>query len=132
MLVTQAILDDLTRRAQSSPRLRLAQDLRNSPDDQSQRIINAIEPGSPMPIHRHRYTNETIVCIRGQLVVEFYDELERRCVERYELMPNGNSMAINVPKGQWHTAFATESGTAIIEAKDGPYKPIGDEDILSV
>ena len=73
MIITQSILDSLTEQAKASPRLRMNMDLRNSPEDKSQRMLNAIEPGSPMPIHRHKYSSETVVCLRGRLVEEFYD-----------------------------------------------------------
>jgi len=75
--ITQAILDDLTAKAKASPRLRMNMDLRNSADDKSQRMLNAIEPGSVLPIHRHQKTSETVVCLRGKLVWEFYDEFSR-------------------------------------------------------
>lgn len=130
MVITQTILDDLTRQAQSSPRLRMAMDLRNSLEDKSQRILNAIEPGSPLPIHRHRNTNETVTCLRGRIVEEFYDDLERRCTDAIELRPDGPVVAINIPAGQWHTVKALESGTVILECKDGSYEPLGEEDIL--
>ena len=130
MRITQAILDDLTEQAKASPRLRMNLDLRNSADDQSQRMLNAIEPGSPLPIHRHKKTSETVVCIRGRLVEEYYDELERSCTEAIELSPNGPVVAVNIPAGQWHTVRALESGTVIMEVKDGAYEPIGPEDIL--
>lgn len=130
MIITQAILDDLTRQAQSLPRLRMAMDLRNSPDDKSQRILNAIEPGSPLPIHRHRNTNETVTCLRGRIVEEFYDDLERRCTDAIELRPDGPVVVINIPAGQWHTVKALESGTVILECKDGAYEPLGEENIL--
>ena len=105
-------------------------DLRNSAADQSQRMLNAIEPGSPLPIHRHQKTSETVVCLRGRLVEEYYDELERICTERIELSPDGPVVALNIPAGQWHTVHALESGTVIIEMKNGPYEPIGPEDVL--
>ncbi len=105
-------------------------DLRNSPEDKSQRMLNAIEPGSPMPIHRHRNSSETVVCIRGRLVEEFYDDLERICTDAIELSPNGPNVAINIPIGQWHTIKALESGTVLLESKDGAYEPLGNEDIL--
>lgn len=130
MKITQAILDELTERAKLSPRLRMNLDLRNSPDDKSQRMLNAIEPGSPLPIHRHQKTSETVVCLRGRLVWEFYDDLERMCTETIELSPNGPVVALNVPAGQWHTVMALESGSVILEMKDGPYEPQSDEDIL--
>ena len=128
--ITQALLDELTAKAKASPRLRMNYDLRNSEADQSQRMLNAIEPGSPLPIHRHRNTSETVVCLRGRLVEEFYDELECRCTEAIELSPNGPVVAVNIPAGQWHTVRSLESGTVIIEVKDGPYEPLRDEDIL--
>ncbi len=142
MKITQAILDDLTAQAKASPRLRMNMDLRNSASDGSQRMLNAIEPGSPLPIHRHRKSSETVVCLRGRLVEEFfaeqsgkaerYDELERRCTEAIELSPGGPVVALNIPFGQWHTVRALESGTVIMEVKDGPYEPTGEEDILAL
>lgn len=132
MVVSQAVLDELTAQAKASPRLRMNMDLRNGPEDGSQRMLNAIEPGSPLPIHRHKYTSETVLCLRGRFVEEFYDELERICTEAIELSPNGPVVALNIPIGQWHTARALESGTVILEMKDGPYEPTGPEDILAL
>lgn len=132
MKITQALLDDLTEKAKASPRLRMNLDLRNSDLDSSQRMLNAIEPGSPLPIHRHQKTSETVVCLRGRLIWEFYDELERICTERIELSPNGPVVALNIPAGQWHTVRALESGSVILEMKNGAYEPLGDEDILSL
>ena len=132
MKITQAILDELTAKAKENPRLRMNLDLRNSAEDQSQRMLNAIEPGSPLPIHRHQKSSETVVCLRGRLVEEFYDELERTCTESIELSPNGPIVAVNIPAGQWHTVRALESGTVIMEVKDGPYEPIQDVDILKM
>lgn len=130
MVITQAILDKLTEEAKASPRLRMNMDLRNGAEDQSQRMLNAIEPGSELPIHRHQKTSETVVCLRGRLVWEFYDELERICTDRIELSPNGPVVALNVPAGQWHTVKALESGSCILECKEGAYEPLGEEDIL--
>ena len=130
MKITQAILDQLTEQAKASPRLRMNYDLRNGERDSSQRMLNAIEPGSPLPIHRHQKTSETVVCLRGRLVEEYYDELERICTERIELSPNGPVVALNIPAGQWHTVRALESGTVILEVKNGAYTPLSEEDIL--
>ena len=132
MKITQAVLDKLTAEAKASPRLRMNLDLRNSSEDQSQRMLNAIEPGSVVPIHRHQKTSETVVCLRGRLVEEYYDELERICTEAIELSPNGSVVALNIPAEQWHTVRALESGTVILEVKDGPYEPIQDVDILKM
>lgn len=132
MKITQALLDKLTEEAKASPRLRMNYDLRNSSEDKSQRMLNAIEPGSPLPIHRHQKSSETVVCLRGRLVWEFYDELERICTERIELSPNGPIVALNVPIGQWHTVKALESGSVIMEVKDGKYEPQRAEDVLEM
>ena len=132
MKITQAILDQLTEEAKASPRLRMNLDLRNSDADSSQRMLNAIEPGSPLPIHRHQKTTETVVCLRGRLVEEYYDELERRCTETIELSPDGPVVALNIPAGQWHTVRALESGTVILEMKDGSYEPLIYADILQM
>lgn len=130
MKITQALLDDLTAKAKESLRLRMNLDLRDSAEDTSQRMLNAIEPGSPLSIHRHQNTSETVVCLRGRLVEEFYDDLERTCTERIELSPNGPVVALNIPAGQWHTVHALESGTVILEMKNGKYEPLSDVDIL--
>jgi len=130
MKITQAILDELTAKAKENPRLRMNMDLRNSNEDTSQRMLNAIEPGSVVPIHRHRKSSETVVCLRGRLVEEYYDELERTCTEAIELSPNGPVVALNIPAGQWHTVRVLESGTVIMEVKDGAYEALTDADIL--
>lgn len=130
MIITQAILDKLTAEAKDSPRLRMNLDLRDSVNEQSQRMLNAIEPGSLLPIHRHKHSSETVVCLRGRLVEEFYDELNRICTDSIELYPNGPIAVVNVPAGQWHTVRALESGTVLLESKNGMWEPLGDEDIL--
>lgn len=132
MKITQAILDNITAQAKASPRLRMNLDLRNNPEDKSQRMLNAIEPGSPLPIHRHQKTSETVVVLRGRLVWEFYDELERICTEAVEVSAGGAVCGLNIPAGQWHTVRSLESGSVILEMKNGAYEPIGPEDILAL
>ena len=131
MIITQEILDDLTAQAKASPRLRMNYDLRNSSADQSQRMLNAIEPGSPLPIHRHKKSSETVVCLRGHLRELFYNDAGE-VTEVIDLMPGGKCVALNIPIGQWHTVEILESGTVIMEVKDGAYEPLGEEDILVV
>lgn len=117
--INKELLDSLTEEAKASPRLRMNWDLRTSEADTSQRMLNAIEPGSVVPIHRHRKTSETFVVLRGRVVEEFYDEQERMCTATYEVSPNGAVCALNIPAGTWHTLRALESGTVILEMKDG-------------
>lgn len=130
MVINQALLDKLTEEAKASPRLRMNLDLRNSDADQSQRMLNAIEPDSVVPIHRHQNSSETVVCLRGRVVEEYYDELERTCTEAIELRPGGPVVALNIPAGQWHTLRSLESGSVILEVKDGKFEPLSDVDIL--
>ena len=128
MIIDQHIIDDLTAQAKASPRLRMNLDLRNSSSDKSQRMLNAIEPGTVMPIHRHRTSSETVVCIRGHFEEYFYDE-SGALVEVVDMVPGG--VVLNVPIGRWHSLKSLESGTVLLECKDGAYEPIGPEDILA-
>ena len=132
MVIGKQILDSLTEQAKASPRLRMAFDLRNTPEDNSQRMLNALEPGTIIPIHSHQNSSETIACLRDRFVIEFYDELERICTDSIELSPNGNVVAVNVPAGQWHSLRCIEPNTVLLESKDGKYEPLGDEDVLKV
>ncbi len=139
MIITQQLLDKLTAQAKENPRLRQSYDLRNTPEDDSQRMLNAIEPGSEMPIHRHKFTSETVVCLRGCLVEEFFDELDGSagspqviCTDRIEPTPNGPVVAVNVPAGQWHRVYAKESGTVLMESKNGKWEPLQDCDVLQM
>ena len=131
MKITQEVLDSLTALAKTSPRLRMHLDLRNSPEDASQRMLNAIEPGTSMPIHRHRHrtTSETIVCLRGRFVEEYYNEAGE-LFDSIELTPGGPCAAVNVPSGHWHSLRSLESGTVLLAMKNGSYEPLGGEDIL--
>ena len=92
-------------------------------------MLNAIEPGSEVPIHRHRKSSETVVCLRGHLREIFYNE-KGEATEIIDLAPGTDCVALNIPIGQWHTVKVLESGTVIMEVKDGAYEPTGPEDIL--
>ena len=129
MKITQSLLDTLTAQAQASPRLRMNLDLRNSPEDGSQRMLNAIEPGSELPVHRHLGSSETVVILRGRLREIFFDE-DGRVTDTVELVPGGPVVAVNIPAGQWHTVEALAPGTVILECKDGKWAPLGKEEIL--
>ena len=127
MIIDQNTLDALTAQAKASPRLRMNLDLRNSSADQSQRMLNAIEPGTILPIHRHRTSSETVVCLRGHFVEYFYDA-EGRQTDAIDMVPGGT--IINIPINQWHNLVSLESGTVLLECKDGAYEPLGEEDIM--
>ena len=127
MVITKKILDELTAKAKENPRLRQSLDLRNSADDQSQRMLNALEPGTVMPIHRHKSTSETCVCIRGHFEEYFYDE-QGNLTNTIDMIPGG--VVLNIEKGQWHSLKCLESGTVLFEAKDGAYAPLEPGDIF--
>ena len=129
MKIDNILLDKLTAQAKESPRLRINLDLRNSDADSSQRMLNAIEPGSVVPIHRHQKTSETVVVLRGRVVEEYYSS-EGVVEAIFELTAGGPICALNIPAGQWHTLRALESGTVILEMKDGAYDPVGTEAFL--
>ena len=120
VITTKEILDELTAKAKENPRLRCNLDMRNSADDQSQRMLNALEPGTVMPIHRHLASSETVIIIRGRIRWLFYDE-QGRITESTELWSDGDVRMLNVEKGRWHSLECLESGSVLFEAKDGPY-----------
>lgn len=131
MIIDKKTLDSLSQQAKESPRLRQAFDLRTTPNDSSQRILNAVEPGTILPIHRHRGSTETIVCLRGKVVQHYYDDNGNK-IASYELAPNSAQVGLSVPVGQWHALESLEEGSVIFECKDGAYQPLSAEDILEV
>lgn len=129
MKITRELMDSLTEQAKTSPRLRMNYDLRNSAEDKSQRMLNALEPGTPLPIHRHMASSETVICLRGHLRELFYND-NKEVTEIVDLAPKSECVALNIPIGQWHSVEVLESGTIILETKDGAYEPQKPEDIL--
>ena len=131
MIISQAILVELTAKAKENPRLRCNLDMRNSADDQSQRMLNALEPGTVMPIHRHLASSETVIIIRGRIRWLFYDE-QGRITESTELWSDGDVRMLNVEKGRWHSLECLESGSVLFESKDGPYHPLEEDEIMNL
>ena len=129
MTIDKSLLDELTAKAKSSPRLRMNMDLRNSAADSSQRMLNALEPGTVIPIHRHCLTSETVAILRGRAVQWLYDA-EGNVTEKMLLEVGGDIPAMSVEKGQWHRIECLESGTVILEMKDGAYESISPADFL--
>lgn len=129
MVITKEMLDELTEKAKESPRLRCNLDLRNSADDRSQRMLNALEPGTVMPIHRHKNSSETCVCIRGHFEEYFYDE-HGNLTDTIDMVPGG--VVLNIEKGQWHSLKCLESGTVLLEAKDGKYRPLSSDELMEI
>jgi cupin fold WbuC family metalloprotein len=127
MVLTSELLDRLSQEAKTSERLRMNLDLRNSTADQSQRMLNALEPGTRVPVHRHQDTNETVVMLRGSIRELFFDEAGQ-ITEEILLRANAEPSAMNIPAGAWHTLECLEPGTILLEMKDGPFVPRQPED----
>lgn len=128
MIINDQLLDDIQEKATESPRRRMNMDLRNSSEDNSQRMLNVLLPGTVVPIHRHRDTSETTMIVRGKLFVVFYNDLGAQ-TERYLLDSTTGNYGVQIPKGQWHAVEVIEPST-IFEVKDGPYLPITTEDTM--
>lgn len=150
MLIDSNLLDDLSSQAASSQRLRMNFDLRTTPEDGSQRMLNALEPGTCVPVHRHRTTNEVVVLLRGRAVQYFYNDAGE-VMDAVLMVPSGcpvddlddlssnagvklNSVcsALTVEPGCWHRIDPLESGTVIFESKDGAWEPLAPEDIIDL
>lgn len=127
MIIDKKLLDELTAQAKANPRLRQSFDLRNSQEDGSQRMLNALEPGTVLPIHRHKGSSESCVCIRGHFEEYFYDE-NGNLTNTIDMVPGGT--LLNIEKGQWHNLKCLESGTVLFEAKDGAYRPLEEDEIF--
>lgn len=128
MYFNESLLDDLQKEAQQNVRKRMNLDLRNSSEDGSQRMLNALEPDTVLPIHRHRSSSETVVLLRGCMDEIFYDD-EKREIARFRLNPREGRYGLSIPAGQWH-GIEVHEPSVIIEMKDGPYRPIEAGDIL--
>lgn len=115
------MLISISYQAKSSPRLRQNYDLRNSETDKSQRMLNAVEPGSIMPIHRHLNTPTTVIIIRGKIRQNFYDD-NGNMIETVLLDANGYDRAVQIEKDRWHNLESLESGSVLLEAKDGAWE----------
>ena len=129
MIINKTILDDLTAQAKASPRLRMNYNLRNTPEDHSQRMLNAVEPGTMMPIHRHRDSSETVVVLRGKVRWLYYDD-EGRLIDSILVEANGDIRGLSVPQGQWHSLESLESGSVILKTKDGVWEALKEEDMM--
>jgi cupin fold WbuC family metalloprotein len=129
MLIDKKLLDEVTERAKASERLRMNYNLHDSLDAKAQRLLNALEPGTVLPVHRHRHTAETYMLLRGRLRIFFHDN-DGRVSESFLLDPLEGQYGVHIPAGQWHSLEVLQSGSVIFEVKDGPYEPLGEGDML--
>lgn len=129
MLLGKQLLDQLSKSASENPRLRASFDLRNTDKDNSQRMLNALQPGTILPIHRHPFTAETLIMVRGSVCQKFYNN-QGEVTDTFILKAGGECSALQIPAGQFHSLECLEPDTVIFEAKDGAYMPVSAEDVL--
>lgn len=130
-IIDKELLDKLTEQAQNSDRLRKNYNLHRSLNDHVQRLLNALEPGTELPVHRHLHTDETYMLFRGSLNVKLFND-KKELVQTILLDTENGKYGLSIPAGQWHTVDVLEKGTVIFEIKQGPYSPLDPDDILDV
>ena len=123
--INKKLISELFDKALTNPRLRQNYDLRTSPDDGGQRMLNALMPGTQVPIHRHPNSNENVLLICGKLIEIVYDN-DSNEVERIHLDPAVGNFGCVVPAGAWHIVEVLEP-SIIYEVKDGKYGEDGTE-----
>lgn len=128
MIISNQIIDNLIAEAKASPRLRKNYNLHASTSDSVQRMFNAIEPGTIVPIHRHKSVNETMILLRGKMKVIEYDENYSPISTILDI--NSGNIGVHIKSCVWHTVEVLEEGTVVFEVKEGPYQPLSEDDIL--
>lgn len=128
-IIDNELLDKLTEQAATNERLRKNYNLHRSLNDNVQRLLNAMEPGTELPVHRHLHTDETYVVLKGSLNVLLYNE-KKKLTQTILLDPKIGKYGVSIPAGQWHTVEILEKGTVIFEVKQGPYAPLEAKDVM--
>ena len=131
MVLKASILDETTEKAVTTPRLRMNYNIHDSFEDSVQRMFNALEPGTIVPVARHPYSNETLIMLRGKLRVLIYDD-KKNIIEDVVMAPNTDNIGYHIPKGTWHRVESLEHGTVCFETREGPYQPVSKEDLLNI
>lgn len=131
MIITEELLNGISSQAKESPRLRMNYNLHEKLDAKVQRLFNAMEPGTIIPIQRHQNTAETIMLVRGKMKVIFYDD-NKKVIEEAILSHETGNYGVHIPTGVWHCVEILEPNTVMFEVKEGPYTPLADEDIMKL
>ncbi len=128
-LINKALLDRISGEAKVNSRLRMNYNLHDSYDAKAQRLLNALEPGTVLPVHRHPHTSETYILLRGKIKVFFYSEM-KEIQKVIELDQEFDQYGVHIPAGQLHTLEVLKPDTVIFEVKDGPYMPLSAENVI--
>lgn len=131
MVIDKEILDELTAKAKESPRLRMNLNFHQSLDEKCHRFLNALEPGTEVPIHRHPTKDETFVLLRGKVRVTTHND-DGSIIEDDTLSIAEGRYGMNIPKGVWHKVESLESGSVLFECKEGPFVPHEKDGILQL
>jgi len=128
-LINQPLLDEVSNQALENERLRMNYNFHATLEAPAQRLLNALQPGTNLPIHRHKNTAETYILLQGELKVLYYDD-NKTVTESVVLNPLKGNYGIHIPSGQWHTIEVLTPDSVIFEIKDGPYSPLSEDDVL--
>jgi len=131
MIIDEELIDKVTEQAKSSPRLRMNYNFHQSLDEKCHRLLNAVEPGTEVPIHRHPTKDETFVLLRGKVRVTTHND-EGSIIEDIILCPEEGKYGVNIPKGVWHKVESLETGSCFFECKEGPFVPHEEDGILEL
>lgn len=131
MIIDKNLLDTVSERAKTSPRLRMNYNFHQSLDEKCHRFLNAVEPGTVVPIHRHPTKDETFVLLRGRVRVTTHND-DGSIIDDIVLSPEEGMYGVNIPKGVWHKVESLVTGSCFFECKEGPFVPHDAEGILKV
>ena len=130
-LIDLSLLNRVAEQAKSSPRLRMNYNFHQALDEKCHRFLNAVEPGTEVPIHRHPTKDETFVLLRGKVKVTTHKD-DGSIIDDITLCPDEGKYGVNIPKGVWHKVESLESGSCFFECKEGPFVPHEDDGILEL
>ena len=131
MIIDKQLLDQVSEQAKASPRLRMNYNFHQSLDEKCHRFLNAVEPGTEVPIHRHPTKNETFVLLRGRVRVTTHND-DGSIIEDIILCPEEGKYGVNIPKGVWHKVESLATGSCFFECKEGPFVPHEEDGILEL
>ena len=129
MLIDEHFLNMVSAQAKASPRLRMNYNFHQSLEEKCHRFLNAVEPGTEVPIHKHPTKDETFVILRGKVKVSTYDD-KGNVIESIVLCPEEGKYGVDIPKNVWHNLETIEAGSVIFECKEGPFVPHEVEGVL--
>ena len=130
-VIDNNLIDSVVAQAKESPRLRMNYNFHESLDDKCHRLLNALEPGTVVPVHRHPTKDESFVILRGKVRVSIYND-SGQVTESVVLSPADGKYGIDIAKNVWHGVECLESGSVIFEVKEGPFVPHDKDGILEI